>query len=67
MTQATYCKACFILLSASRTPEDAAAYVQFLCTLDAKRYVKQGHCSRCGQHAQVIYNDRKEAPKDADA
>ena len=67
MAQATYCKASFILLSAGRNPKDAAAYAQFLYPVDVKRFIKQGHCSRCRQQAQVIYNDREEVPKDADA
>jgi hypothetical protein len=67
MAQATYCKACFMLISAENTSEDAAAYAQFLDTVDAARLLKQGHCSRCGQLAQVIYNDRKKVPNDADA
>jgi hypothetical protein len=56
-----------MLLSAGRNPEDAAAYAQFLDTVAAARLLKQGHCSRCGQQAQVIYNDHKEVPKDADS
>ena len=67
MAQATYCKACFMLLSAGRNQKDAAAYAQFLDTVAAARLLKQGHCSRCGQQAQVIYNDNKEIPKDADS
>jgi hypothetical protein len=67
MAQATYCKACFVFLSAGKKPEDAAAYAQFLDSADAQRLLKQGYCSRCGQQAQVIYNHRKEVPTDADA
>jgi hypothetical protein len=67
MAQATYCKACFALLSAERTPEEAAAYARFRDTVDAKRLLKQGHCSRCGQQAQVIYNTPTKIRKDADA
>ena len=66
MVQATaYCKDCFTLLSARSGPEDAAAYAQFAETVDAERLLKLGRCSRCGRQAQVIYNRRKELPRDA--
>ena len=62
---AAYCKECFVVLSARGRPDDAAAYAEFVKTVDAERLLKQGRCSRCGRQAQVIYNRRKELPPHA--